>query len=423
MQLDAGIFDSCGKTNEIVGKSGVMDQELHLEIVYENNLDTDKFARMFNNKAQSYKFYWFEAILNLSVALDEDLTFEEIIDEMICEAWHTVTHYHLRLGPTVNGNAENFLEHAINTLNITAKGLPPNPSKEELKEAIKECNNELKRDKYRLTDYVPYKLLYPFFDTEGLEEGLSYIKKDQRTRLIAYMAKLSGNENLFYTILDGVGLQKKIHMNPHWRKFLNKNYVVIRSWVQYNKAQFLQNRNPGVPGIIYKICPENEEFRKLEQARDLWKTVAEITGKPIKEIYTGKDIPIELLSIDHFVPRSYISNDELWNLTPMRRPLNSSKNNKLPSWDDFFEPFAQYQFYLYGLIFPKERSPQSEILIKKFDKCRRNNLNAIWAAETLYIPGNSTSQFIGILEHNMKHIYDAACLQGYDIWKINAEMI
>ena len=108
-------------------------------------------------------------------------------------------------------------------------------------------------------------------------------------------------------------------------------HSVIRSWVQYNKAQFLQDRNPGVPGVIYKICPENEELRKLEQARDLWKTVAEITGKPIKEIYTGKDILIEDLSIDHFVPRSYISNDELWNLTPMRRFLNSSKNNKLPS--------------------------------------------------------------------------------------------
>lgn len=85
-----------------------MEQELSFEIVYENNLDTDKFARMFNNKAQSYKFYWFEAILNLSTVSEDDLTFEEIIDEMICEAWHTVTHYHLRLGPTVNGNAENF---------------------------------------------------------------------------------------------------------------------------------------------------------------------------------------------------------------------------------------------------------------------------------------------------------------------------
>ena len=394
-----------------------MDQELHIEIVYENNLNTDKFARMFNNKAQSYKFYWFEAILNLSISSNNDLTFEEIIDEMICEAWHTVTHYHLRLGPTVNGNAENFLEHAINTLNTEAQGLSQNPSREELKEAIKRCEKELKKDKVRLTDYVPYKLLYPFFDVEGMEEGLSYIKNDQHARLISYMAKLSGDENLFYTIINGVGLQKRIRLNPHWRKFLVKNYSVIRSWVQYNKAQFLQDRNPGVPGIIYKICPENEELRKLEQARDLWRTVVEITGQPIMEIYTGRTIPFDLLSIDHFVPRSYISNDELWNLTPMRKPLNSSKNNKLPAWDEFFKPFARYQFYLYDLIFPKKTSAQSEILLKKFNKCRRNNLNAIWAVETLYIPGNSILQFMNILEHNMKPIYEAARLQGYDIWK------
>lgn len=400
-----------------------MNQELRLEIVYENNLDTDKFARMFNNTAQSYKFYWFEAILNLTVASDEDLTFEEIIDEMICEAWHTVTHYHLRLGPTVNGNAENFLEHAINTLNATATGLSQNPSKDDLKQALGECEKELKRDKYRLTDYVPYKLLYPFFDVEGMEEGLSYLKKDQRSRLITYMTKLSGDENLFYTILDGIGLQKRVRVNPHWRKLLIKNYSVIQSWVQYNKAQFLQNRNPGVPGVIYKICPENEELRRLEQARNLWKTAAEITGEPIKEIYTGQNIPIDLLSLDHFVPRSYISNDELWNLTPMRRSLNSSKGNRLPAWDEFFEPFARYQFYLYGLIFPEEPTAGSEALVKKFNKCRRNNLNAIWAAESLYIPGNSTMQFMNILEHNMKPIYEAARLQGYDTWKINAEQI
>lgn len=225
-----------------------MDQELQLEIVYENNLDTDKFARMFNNKAQSYKFYWFEAILNLTVASDKDLTFEEIIDEMICEAWHTVTHYHLRLGPTVNGNAENFLEHAINTLNATATGLSQNPSNDDLKKAISECEKELRRDKYRLTDYVPYKLLYPFFDVEGMEEGLSYLKKDQRTRLITYMAKLSGDEKLFYTILDGIGLQKKVRVNPHWRRLLMKNYNVIQSWVRYNKAKFLQVEIPGFQG-------------------------------------------------------------------------------------------------------------------------------------------------------------------------------
>ena len=31
-----------------------MDHKLHLDLVYENNLDTDKFAHMFNNKTQSY---------------------------------------------------------------------------------------------------------------------------------------------------------------------------------------------------------------------------------------------------------------------------------------------------------------------------------------------------------------------------------
>lgn len=400
-----------------------MDHELHLEIIYENKLDTDKFARMFNNKAQSYKFYWFEAILNLTKTEDRDLTFEEIIDEMICEAWHTVTHYHLRLGPTVNGNAENFLEHAINVLNSAVTDLSQNPSKEELKAAIKSYDKELKRDKTRLTDYVPYKLLYPFFDVEGMEEGLSYIKNDKHSRLIAYMAKLSGDENLFYTILDGVGLQKKIRVNSYWRKLLIKNFSVIQSWVRYNKAQFLQDRNPGVPGIIYKICPENEELRKLDQARDLWKTVAEFTGQPIKEIYTGKDIPIETLSIDHFVPRSYISNDELWNLTPMRKSLNSSKNNRLPSWEEFFEPFARYQFYLYGLVFPEDKSNNSSVLISKFEKCRKNNLNAIWASENLYIPGNSDERFMNILSHNLKPIYEAAQLQGYDTWKISREQL
>lgn len=399
-----------------------MSPELHLEIIYENNLDTDKFAHMFNNKAQSYKFYWFEAILNLAKDTDEDLTFEEIIDEMICEAWHTVTHYHLRLGPTVNGNAENFLEHAINTLNGTVSDLSQNPSREELKAAISSCEKELKRDKTRLTDYVPYKLLYPFFDTEGMEEGLSYIKNDKRRRLIAYMEKLSGKENLFYTILDGVGLQKKIRINSHWRKFLIKNYSVIRSWVQYNKAQFLQDRNPGVPGIIYKICPENEDLRKLDQVRTLWRTTVEITGQPIKEIYTGKEIPLEALSIDHFVPRSFISNDELWNLTPMSKALNSSKNNRLPAWDEFFDPFARYQFYLYSLIFPTDISKRSSVLIDRFEKCRKNNVNAIWASETLYIAGNSDIQFMNILSHNLKPIHEAAQLQGYDMWRGNTEL-
>ena len=82
-----------------------------------------------------------------------------------------------------------------------------------------------------------------------------------------------------------------------------------------------------------------------------------------------------------------------------------------------------YQFFLYGLIFPEELAKRSDMLIRKFDKCRRNNLNSIWAIETLYIPGNSITQFMNILERNLKPIYETARMQGYEIWKVNAERV
>lgn len=188
--------------------------------------------------------------------------------------------------------------------------------------------------------------------------------------------------------------------------------------MRYHKAQFLQDRNPGVPGIIYKITPENEAVRKLDKVRDLWQTTAQVTGRPIREIYTGNAINLKELSIDHFVPWSYISNDELWNLIPMSRSLNSSKSNRLPVWDQFFIPFAKYQYYLYDLVFSDNAGTKSSKLVTQFNKCKKDNLNALWAAENLYIPGNSQEQFVNILEHNLKPIYETAQMQGYDMWKM-----
>lgn len=389
-----------------------MESGLSLEIIYQNNLDTDKFAKMLDNKSQSYKFYWLEAILSLMVETEEDLSFDQIIDEMICGAWYTVTHYHLRLGPTVNGNSENFLEHAINLLNAQeGEKFTQNPTKEKLLLAIKRNEELLKRDKYRLTDYVPYKLLYPFLD----EEGLEYLRNDQRGRFIEYINGVM--DPLFYKIVAGRGLQKKIRIDANWRKLILDNYPVITSWVKYHKIQFLQDRNPGVPGIVYKISPESDDVRKLEKARDLWKAIVEITGQPLRDIYTGEELSMGNFDLDHFVPRSYIANDELWNLTPMRMDLNRSKNNKLPSWEKFFREFAKYQFYLYTQIFAEHRKG-NPVLQNKFEKCRQYNINAIWATECLYIPQNSEEKFTNILEHHLKPVYDAAKLQGYELWRI-----
>ena len=60
-----------------------MDLVLHTDASYRNDLDTGKFARMLDDPSQCYKFYWLEAILNLMPTEEGDISFEQIIDEIV----------------------------------------------------------------------------------------------------------------------------------------------------------------------------------------------------------------------------------------------------------------------------------------------------------------------------------------------------
>lgn len=172
------------------------------------------------------------------------------------------------------------------------------------------------------------------------------------------------DNQFFYNIIDAENpLKRCVKLNEEWRVFIIQNYAVIMGWLRFNKARFIQDRNPGVPGVMYKVAPEMEERHKsLKNARELWIATVELTGRPIYEIYTGNELSIGEFDLDHFVPRSYVSNDELWNLTPMNKSLNSSKNNRLPE-RRFLRAFVEYNYYLYSLIFDNKNDEQARIEI------------------------------------------------------------
>jgi hypothetical protein len=94
----------------------------------------------------------------------------------------------------------------------------------------------------------------------------------------------------------------------------------------------------------------------------------------------------------------------------MDSSLNSSKSNRLPQWDPFFERFARNQFILYGLIHTRPD------VHKLFEACYRDNLHSIWAGQELYRKGNSEAEFYSVLEKNMHPVYDSARRQGYEVW-------
>ena len=140
----------------------------------------------------------------------------------------------------------------------------------------------------------------------------------------------------------------------------------------------------------------------------MWNAILELS--PVRDIYSDNLISPKEYEVDHFIPWSYIANDEIWNLVPMESSLNSSKNNKLPRWEIYFKRFADRQFGMYSQV------QQSDILLKLFYECRRDNLASIWASEELYQPGISEEKFMNILDNNMKPIYDSACVLGYGVW-------
>ena len=371
----------------------LMDLVLHTDASYRNDLDTSKFARMLDDPSQCYKFYWLEAILNLMPTEEGDISFEKIIDEMICDAWYSVTRYKLHLGPTIRGKCENALERAINVINRDDQ-MSYASSKDEIMHGIELHQAEIRADKLTLTINVPYRLLSSFLDEIGGSNKMWY----KSGEMIRYISLLNQDTALPYIIIDGKGLDKKIRIHPEWRRLIIDNYPIIKGWIQMKKVRFLQDRNPGVPGIIYKLAPENENGRKLSNAKALWKEVAEVLATPIHDIYSGHEIDVRKSDLDHFVPWSFVANDELWDLIPMERRLNSSKSNRLPEWDLYFGNMAALQYKMYETVFSHEQ------IQKAFEKCRRDNLNAMWAVENLYIPGNTEEQFTNILEHNLRPV-------------------
>ena len=123
-----------------------IEQVLKNQSAYYNELDLSSFSAIFGNVSESYKFYWTEAILNQMAMFPDQREFSlsVLADQMIADAWYTVTEYHLRLG-IVNSNAKSSdggLERAVKDLQkaVEEAGIEvkSNAKKSEILDLLKE---------------------------------------------------------------------------------------------------------------------------------------------------------------------------------------------------------------------------------------------------------------------------------------------
>ena len=384
--------------------------ELIIDSNYYNKLDIEGFSKMMSSPSYCYKFYWLEAIVQLISANRTEATYDEIINKMIANAWFPVQEYHIHLsGIYGDGDVKDNLEKAVSRLYELTQ-LPSNANEIQIMNKLAEFSDDKELHSYKteLTKNVPYKALSGFAN-----KGTEKINLESSAgRMIAYYNKLSGSELLLpYTFGDDKSLKKVVKFNDGWIQMIQDNMVSILGWIKYEKVKWLQNNNPEVPGIVYKLAQDDEKARKLDNVRKLWDAILEI--RPVKNVFMDGDINRESYAVDHFIPRNFVMNDELWNLMPMDPIQNMKKNKKLPVWENYFGQFANNQFMMYEMIFEKPE------LLKLYKQCYKDNLHSIWAIQELYRKGNSADEFRNILDKNMHPVYDSARRQGYDICDVS----
>ncbi len=371
---------------------------------YYNKLDIEGFSQMMKDPSYCYKFYWLEAIVKLISQNVAEATFDEVINEMICNAWYSVREFHVHLSGMQRGKVSDGLERAVLELSELSN-LSSDASKVEIKNAIMQYDDRLRKSKEQLTNMVPYRALAGFFKRDSIPVNWNSINA-----ISEYILRVNRETVLLpYTLGPSSKLKKEIYFNPAWMAMIQDNTVSILGWIQYEKIKWLQNNNPELPGLVYKLAPMDEKMRKLSKVHDLWEGVLDVAK--VMDVFNDKPIISNEYDVDHFIPWSFVMNDELWNLSPMDSSLNSAKSNNLPKWEPFFDRFVQNQYTLYICIHDYEG------IHRLFEKCYRDNLHSIWASQELYIRGNSKEEFYNILRKNMQPVYDSARRQGYEFWK------
>lgn len=355
-------------------------------------LEIQYLSRLFDNTSECYKFFWFQAIVTKVLEGKKCITYEELVDEMIADAWYMVSEYHLNLGP------KDTLEGLVKYLQEISQ-MKSSEKREKIILYLQNCTDkEVIKRKRVLTKNVPYRLQAPFMDNVkgkgwNVSESALIAKINQQRRLMYYFDALNG-------------MKTTIRVADEWYVYIHKNQEIIKGWLQYNMILYLQKRNPSVPGIADKLYPPQE--RKLEKVKKYWKML--ITLHPVTEIYgkvllTDKDI-----SIDHFVPWSYVAHDEFWNLHPTTKSINSRKSNTLPDWDTYFPLLARLEYLSYKMIW------KYDALHNEFEKCAKEHLNSDEIRRKLYRKELDYISFSGELEEVIQPVYQSAKNCGFKNW-------
>lgn len=303
----------------------------------DKNLPIERLAACLNNTVTTYKFYWLLAIVDAMEARIESqstmIPKKELFARMISNAWYTINYFHVSFG------VQDKLQSAIAVIKIS-EGLTIDANKNEIiKKLLNTENSATKKQLVQFNNNVPHWFLSPWFPGE---DKASIYKKSNQTSFYCPYA-------LHTDFID---------IDILWANYFLLNAAFLRDFCYWNLSLFLQAKNPNVPDISNKLIKPASR-NSLTKQRKFWDVVLDEL-ESVNCIYTKRELTKGDFAVEHFVPYSFVSHDLIWNLIPADKSFNSSKSDKLPLFNKYFEPFFELQ--LQGIKIVRDREPRNKIL-------------------------------------------------------------
>jgi transcriptional regulator with XRE-family HTH domain len=300
-----------------------------------DRVNVSALSQIFDNTTTSYKHLFFISILDILRRRKFDtlspISFREIIVEMLANAWYPHSYFKLSFG------AQDKIATKLDTLilEITEPILKfTDTDKKLLRKTIQTQNID---DIISfISRYVPFRLIRPFFNVET--KGLVDAKVNQCLIELS-KSKFEVKKPLYCFDSEHLKDCTAIILNQDWVEYIAENYSLIRGWASWEWLQYMQQKNLNVPNIINKIFAPQQRSSLANQT-EYWKII--LNHQDIECIYSSGRLEKEKISLDHYLPWSFVAHDQLWNLIPTISSVNSSKSNNLPD-EKYLENFVKLQ--------------------------------------------------------------------------------
>ena len=146
--------------------------------------------------------------------------------------------------------------------------------------------------------------------------------------------------NLFYDYDDD---KKVLYLKPEAFDFLKKNHVILSKVVLAEWAKFLEKINRTLPRLVAKIELDVMERGSLAEYRKIFSVHTQNC------FYCGGRLERRYTHVDHFIPWSYIFDDDAWNLVLACQACNCKKSDSLPQ-EEFRDLLLHRNTKYYSMI-------------------------------------------------------------------------